>query len=122
VYQRLIQRAERLVAQGHSVVCDGTFSKASGRETLRQVARRHGASFHFFECAVPRSVAVRRVAQRHAAKSDLSEARPEHYDRLRSGFQPMRRWPTAVWTRLDTSQPAPRTQQAALNALRRAWL
>lgn len=122
VYQRLIRRAEELARAGQSVVCDGTFSKAEGREALRGVAGRHGASFHFFECVVPRAVALRRVAARYAAKSDLSEARPEHYDRLKAGFEPLRGWPARDWTRISDDGTPAETFGAALAALRRAWL
>ncbi|MGH8630232.1 MAG: AAA family ATPase, partial [Burkholderiales bacterium] len=121
VYQRLIQRADSLVRQGRSVVCDGTFSKAVGRETLRDIARRHGASFHFFECAVPRAVALRRIAKRAAAKSDISEARPEHYNRLKAGFEPARDWPARDCTRISDNRAPRATYEAALAALRRAW-
>ncbi|OGX40561.1 MAG: hypothetical protein A3C53_08920 [Omnitrophica WOR_2 bacterium RIFCSPHIGHO2_02_FULL_68_15] len=121
VYQRLIRRAETLIRQGRSVVCDGTFSKAAGRETLRGIAQRYGASFHFFECAVPRAVALRRIAKRAAAKSDISEARPEHYARLKAGFEPVRGWPARDWSRISDDRPAQATYAAALEKLRRAW-
>ncbi|MBI4343911.1 MAG: AAA family ATPase [Candidatus Omnitrophica bacterium] len=97
------------------------FSKASGRRLLRGIARRHGASFHFFECVVPQRVALQRVARRYAAKSDLSEARPEHYERLRAGFEPVQGWSARDRTRLSDNRPAPQTLRAALAALRRAW-
>ena len=121
VYQRLIRRAEALLRQGQSVVCDGTFSKASGRALLRQIARRHGASFHFFECVVPRAVALRRIAKRYTAKSDISEAQPAHYDRLQRGFEPVRGWSSRDWTRLSDDRPPAATSQAALDSLRRVW-
>lgn len=121
VYQRMIRRAEALLAQGRSVVCDGTFSKASGRETLRQIAARHHASFHFFECVVPKAVALRRIAKRYAAKSDISEAKPEHYDRMRAGFDPVRGWSGREWTRLSDNRPPDATARAALNILRQLW-
>ena len=118
------------------------FSKAAGRQALRRIAKRHGASFHFFECVVPRAVALRRVAKRYAKRTDLSEARPEHYDRLRAGFEPVRGpstrpagslrmsrrsqsaaryWTWRDWTRLSDHRPPPETFQAALAALRRVW-
>src|SRR3989338_4195499 len=122
VYQRLIRRAEALIRQGQSVVCDGTFSKASGRALLRQIARRHGASFHFFECVIPRTVALRRIAKRYAKKSDISEAQPAHYDRLQRGFEPVRGWSTRDWTRLSDNRAPSATAQAALGVLRRVFL
>ena len=121
VYQRLIRRAEALLRAGRTVVCDGTFSKAAGREILRDIARQHQASFHFFECVVPRRVALQRIAKRYAAKSDLSEAQPEHYDRLREGFEPVRGWSRRDWTRISDDRQAQATFQAALTVLRRAW-
>ncbi len=121
VYQRLIRRAEALIREGRSVVCDGMFSQASGREQLRQIAKRSGASFHLFECVVPRAIAMRRVARRYAAQADLSEAQPQHYDRLRADFEPVRGWSASQWTRLSDNRPAESTLQAALRILRRAW-
>ena len=122
VYQRLIRHAETLIRQGRSVVCDGTFAKAIGRERLRRIARRHGASFHFFECVVPRAVALRRIAKRYTSKSDISEAQPAHYDRLRAEFEPVRGWSKRDWTRLSDDRASEATYRAALAALRKAWL
>ena len=122
VYRRLIRRADAALREGRSVVCDGTFSKASGRAALRAIARRRRAAFHFIECVVPRAVALKRVAVRAAAGRDLSEARPEHYDRLRAEFEPVRGWPARDWTRLSDDRASQRTLRAALSALRRAWL
>ncbi len=122
VYHRLIQRAEAWVRKGHSVVCDGTFSKASAREVLRQIAQRYGASFHFFECVVPRALAIHRVARRYAQKADLSEARPTHYDRLQAGFEPVRQLSSKDWTRLMTDRSASAVHQTAIEALRRSWI
>jgi hypothetical protein len=121
VYQRLIGRAEALLREGRSVVCDGTFSRALGRRALRALARRSGASFHLFECVVPRAVALRRIARRLAGRRDLSEARPEHYDRMRAGYEPVRGFTAAEWTRVSDDRPAAATLRAAAAALRRAW-
>ena len=108
--------------QGRSVVCDGTFSKRVGREALRRLARRRHASFHFLECVVPRAVALRRVAKRSTEKTDLSEARPEHYDRLKAGFEPVRGWGGRDWTRLSDDRHPEQTLRAALAVLRRVWM
>jgi len=120
VYQRMIRRAEQAVRRGQSVICDGTFSKAAGRAALRAAAKRHGASFHFFECVAPRQQARRRVGERLAARRDLSEARPSYYDRLKAEYEPVRGWPASLWTRLNTRRPVGATRQAALAALRRS--
>ena len=121
VYQRLIQRTGALIRQGRSVVCDGTFSKAEGRQALRRIAKRAGASFYFFECTAPRHVAMQRVGRRLIAKRDLSEARPEHYDRLQQGFEPVRGSEASCWRRLSTTSAPERVVQKALESLRRTW-
>lgn len=121
VYHRLIQRAETLVSQGQSVICDGTFSKASGRESLRDVARRHGASFHFLECVVPKAVAMNRLRRRFMAQADLSEAQPTHYEWLSRGYEPVRGFTASEWTRLNTSGSSRSSFQTALHALRHVW-
>lgn len=121
VYQRLIQRAGALIRQGRSVVCDGTFSRAEGRHALRRIAKRAGASFYFFECTAPRHVAMQRVGRRLIAKRDLSEARPEHYDRLQCGFEPVRGPEISCWKRVPTTGAPEHAVQDALVSLRRAW-
>jgi len=121
VYQRLMAKAEALLRQGRSVVCDGTFSQAAGRERLRRIAKRQGASFHFFECVVPRAVALRRIAARAAAQSDISEAKPEHYDRLQAGFEPVRGWRPSEWSGISDNRAPRATFRAAVKVLQRLW-
>ncbi len=122
VYERLIARADAAIRGGESVVCDGTFSLAVGRERLRRIAWRHGASFHFLQCVVPAATAKRRIARRLSRRADLSEARPEYYARMRAEYEPVRGWPKDAWTSLPTSGTPEQTLQRALTALRRAWL
>ena len=119
VYDRMIRRAEQLVRCGESVVCDGTFSKAQGREALWRIAKRYGAGFHFFECAIPKAVALRRIAKRYAARTDISEARPEHYDRLKADFEPVRGWSAREWTRISDNRASGATFREALRILQR---
>ena len=121
VYQRIMQRTRNALRRGSSVVCDGTFSKAEGRETLRRIAAQSVASFHFIECVIPRAVALRRIAARLAAQRDISEARPEHYDRLKAGVEPVHGWSAREWTRLSDNRQPEATFRAALDTLRRAW-
>jgi len=121
VYQGLIRQAAQAVAHGQSVICDGTFSKQEGREALRHVARRAGASFYYLECSAPKALALRRLVARAAAKTDLSEARPEHYAMLKAGYEPVRGWPASAWSRLSTIGSPAQTVDAALALLRKAW-
>lgn len=121
VYRRLIQRTREALRRGESVVCDGMFSRATGREELRRLASRAGASFFFIECAVPKAVALKRIAKRFAAKSDISEAQPRHYERLKAGFEPVAHLPRALQAKISDNRPPEQTLEAALATLRRAW-
>lgn len=121
VYQRLHDQAAAALRQRRSVICDGMFSRADGRQVFRDLARHHGARFHLFECVTTRHRAKQRVAQRLAARHDLSEAKPEFYERLRAEFEPVRGFSLAEWTRVSTDGPPRQTATAALAALQRAW-
>ncbi len=121
VYKRMISKAEKALRAGQSVVCDATFSKVEGRVALHELATKHGASFHFFECTVPKAVALERIAKRAAEKSDISEAKPEHYDRLKKGYEPVEEFTAEQWTKLSDNRAAEETYAAALRKLRRLW-
>ncbi len=121
VYARLEVRAATLLRQGRTVVCDGMFAKEQGRRRLQQLAKRLGASFHYIECWVPQTVALRRIGRRLAAGADLSEARPEHYARLRQGYERPRGWARRAHTRLSDDRRPEATLTAAVAALRQAW-
>lgn len=119
VYRRMLGKARDQLREGRSVICDGTFSKAAGRQELRDMAAKHGARFHFFECTVPRGTAMRRVRARLARGRDLSEARPEYYDRLKGEFEPERRMPPGERTVLSTAGSPQSTFRNAIRALRK---
>lgn len=119
VYQRICQHAKLLLQGGHSVVCDGTFSKNKWRMALYRIAHRRNASFYFFECVIPRRFAMRRVAARYVARADLSEAQPEYYDRLRSRFEPVKGFSKREYTRLFTIRSPHKVFRTALQFLQR---
>ena len=64
---------------------------------------------------------MQRIARRNTANQDLSEARPEHYDRLKAGIEPVRGWPSSLWTRLPAGGTPEQVSRAALDVLRREW-
>ena len=122
VYARLEAQAGAMLRQGRTVVCDGMFARESGRRRLQRFARRLGASFHYIECRVPQAVALRRIGRRLAAGTDLSEARPEHYAKLRRGYELPRGWARRDFTPLSDDRRPEATLAAALSALRKAWI
>jgi aminoglycoside phosphotransferase family enzyme/predicted kinase len=122
VYQRLLKLADEQLAESRSIVCDGTFSRNEGRNALAKLSAKHNASFYYFECWVPKAVAMQRISRRAALGKDLSGAKPEHYEQLKAGFEPVQRLPRGGWSRISDHRRPERTLQAALAILRTAWV
>lgn len=82
VYSELFRRADHRLAQGTSILLDGTFSQATVRQAARDCGRARDADVVEIECVCPREIALQRIRSRLGqAQADVSEARPELYDR-----------------------------------------
>jgi len=77
VYDEMFRRAGESLADGRSIILDGTFLSAEARSHVLQLARRHRAQPFFVRCVCPDEVARQRIAGRAASGEALSEARPE---------------------------------------------
>jgi aminoglycoside phosphotransferase family enzyme/predicted kinase len=90
VYATLLERAERILRTGHSVVLDAVFAREDERRAAEALAARVGVPFEGIWLDVPKDVAQARVAAR---KGDASDATPEvverqfGYDLGRIGWQ-----------------------------------
>ncbi|HVU89918.1 MAG TPA: AAA family ATPase, partial [Pirellulales bacterium] len=87
VYEEMLSRAAARLADRESVILDGTFLAA---ELLRRAAAMGNdarAAVLVVRCHCPDEVARTRVAARLAAGGDLSEARPELFDRQRLALE-----------------------------------
>lgn len=100
VYDELCREAELLLRDSRSVVVDATWSEAEGRQRLREIAARWGASVVELECQLDTEIAAQRAAARLAAGTDTSDATAEVVTLLAAHRDP---WPEA--TKLDTAGP-----------------
>lgn len=73
-YDRMLARAETLLAAGRSVILDGTFLEKVKRATAETVAARIGVGFCGLWLVAPQSVLIDRVASRHGDASDADAA------------------------------------------------
>ena len=73
-FARLEELAVMVIAAGHPVILDATFIQRGLRERFRALAVRLGVPFVVLHCDAPDEELRRRVAVRHAAGSDASEA------------------------------------------------
>ena len=74
IYDTIVQRAVRVLSQGHSVVVDAVFARASERTAIGDAARRLGVRFVGFFLVTDLATRQIRVARR---KADASDATPE---------------------------------------------
>jgi aminoglycoside phosphotransferase family enzyme/predicted kinase len=73
-YDRMAQAARAALAAGVAVVIDGAFLKRVERDRFRALARELDARFMLISCEAPADTLRARVAARHSAGGDASEA------------------------------------------------
>ncbi len=78
VYTTMIERAERVLRAGHSVVLDAVFARPQERAAAEELARKVGVPFEGIWLEIPKEVAQARVAAR---KADASDATPDVVER-----------------------------------------
>ena len=91
-YSTLLDRGQRLLRGGFSVILDATFATVESRREARVLARTTLADIVELECHAPTDVIRARVLQRRRRRDDASEAGPAVALALRRRQQP---WPTA---------------------------
>jgi aminoglycoside phosphotransferase family enzyme/predicted kinase len=74
IYDTIVQRADRILSQGHSVVVDAVFAQASERSGIGDVARKLDARFVGLFLATDLATRQSRISRREA---DASDATPE---------------------------------------------
>jgi len=117
VYDEMLRRAKALVADGVSVVLDGTFSIAEAILAAKRLADESNAIFLAIECHCRPGVARQRIAHRQSAGSDASEARPDFHERQQAV---RKQWPADIpQIRIDTEIPFAEQANQAIADLRR---
>ena len=105
VYDEVFRLASERLAQGLSVVLDGTFLSRALRCRALELAAHHQVPALLIPCACDPTIAQERVRERLAARSGLSDAQPdlvESQGRLNDPDDPQ--WPVCL---VDTSEGLP---------------
>jgi predicted kinase len=95
IYDLLVQRALRILSQGHSVVADAVFARESERAAIREAARRLNIGFVGLFLQTNLATRRSRVGRR---KRDASDATPEI-----AGLQEKYDIRTVDWAIIDAS-------------------
>jgi len=85
VYDKLLARADRRLADGRRVALDATFTRRGRRRAVRDLAERVGCGFRVVRVDCEASVVERRIADRDG----VSDADFAVHRELREQFQPL---------------------------------
>lgn len=86
-YEAMLDAARRALADGRSVILDGSWSKAKWRAKARALARSQEALFVLVECAAPERVLRRRLSARRPGARP-TDGRLELLEPQRAGYEP----------------------------------
>ena len=114
-YERLVDCARHALRGGESAILDAAFLRRSERAAGLQVAAGLGAPCFLMACTAPLEVLRRRITQRAARGTDVSEATLEVLERQRGYFEPFTAAEQAALVSVDTSIPDP--ERAVLDAI-----
>jgi predicted kinase len=89
VYQLLLCEAGQQLAQGASVVIDGTFLSNELRHSAVELSQSAGARLLIVTCYCPEEVARQRIAARNQEGRSVSDARPELLAAQQAEDEPM---------------------------------
>jgi hypothetical protein len=103
-YARLLQRAECLLAQGHSVLLDASFQRARHRAQAMQLAARLGAECCLLECWCPEEELRRRLEARVVQGGSISDGRSELLAQQKKAFEPLFEIPPEQHLKVDTTR------------------
>jgi len=116
-YARLLSCAGQALAGGFNVVLDATFVRQAGRRDARNLAEAMGAGFGILAPSVAEELLRQRVASRHAAGTDASEANLDVLTMQMAEVEPL----TEGEVRLTQALDASGTPEALAAEVRR-WL
>jgi len=104
-YDAMLERARGLLAEGRSVLLDGTFGRRDQRQKARGLAEEMGGRFVCVECRAEEAVIHRRLAERLRTGGDASDARPEIYEAQLQVFEPVTDLRPHEYVSLDCARP-----------------
>jgi uncharacterized protein len=79
-YTEMLRQAREQLAEGRSVILDGSYKRAQERERVRQLAKEQGARVVFVYCECPPAVARERLGIRLTDPEAISDGRVELFE------------------------------------------
>lgn len=104
-YEEMFRQAGAYLAQGRSVILDGSFMRAADRQQARDLAAAHQARPVFILCTCPWETVRERLRQRQENQSTISNGRLEILTAQQQAFQPPQDLTGTAWLSLATNRP-----------------
>ena len=108
VYVKLLALAQEVLKKGHSVILDATFSHRKWRDEARLVAQDMDANLVVVECVASEPTIRERLRMREQT-AGLSDARLEHFSRIKEDFDPVVELPPEIHIKAYCDQPFQKT-------------
>ncbi|MFZ0614720.1 MAG: AAA family ATPase [Desulfobacterales bacterium] len=105
-YGRLLLQAQEQVAGGRSVVLDATYGSSRQRREVLRLARDADANVLFIECVARPEILIERLRRREKGSS-VSDARVQHFHRIKERFEPLEDIGEDMRILIDTEEPLP---------------
>ena len=86
-YQGLVDKAVFEVTRGRSVILDASYRNRADRNSLRHMAKKHGAQVRFILCSCPEAELRRRMDERALDPHAVSDGRWEIYLHQKEVFE-----------------------------------
>ena len=115
-YRELFTRADKLLGSGEGVIIDATCMRRKDRESLLQVAERHGAPMYLVLVESPESLIRQRLEERERSGTGVSDGRWDVYLRQLDEFEPILLSEGRLLA-VDGSAPLHATVDAILDAM-----
>ena len=120
-YAAMAYEAEQQVAKGQGVILDATFSRRAQRQAIVELAKRYGAPVAVIHCAAADATIERRLKERAAAATDVSDGRWEIYLTQKAQSEPLTDIPLSLRLELQTDAPLEELANACEEFLHARW-
>ena len=120
-YAEMLERAERLVGEGHSVVLDGCYAKRAERHAAVKLSRHIKVPLLLLECRASEEVIRERLEKRAAKNGSVSDGRWEIYHQQVKQFEPPEEIPGDSRVVLDRSKPIEELMEELAAMVPREW-
>ena len=117
-YGKMAREAQACIGKGEGVIVDATFGRRSHREKFHRLAMNQGIPLLVLHCSASDSTTSRRLAERAAAGTDISDGRWEVYVAQKAAYEALDEIPANLRLDLSTDGPVDQLVCEAVTFLR----